>query len=339
MIITRTPFRVSLFGGGTDYPSYFQNSDRGGAVLGLALDKYCYVSVRKLPPFFSHRHRLVYSRIELVNSAKEISHPTVRAVLTELSSMIGADGLEIHHDGDLPARSGLGSSSSFVVGLLNALHALYASSVSSDDLRDTAIRVERDMAREVVGSQDQAFAAHGGFRKLCFYPDGTISSELVRPDPAWEAAFLDTLMLVFVGTTRFASQIAEAQVLRADANKHHLDEMRSMVDVVHRAILEGQSPLYVGALLHESWMIKRTLSSLVSNSYIDGLYSAARRAGAVGGKLLGAGGGGFLLLAVPAGSRETVRAAVRERMPVYVEVPVRIAWTGSEVVLSEPNGL
>lgn len=338
MIITRTPFRVSLFGGGTDYPSYFQNSEHGGAVLGFALDRYCYITVRRLPPFFAHRHRLAYSRIELVNSLDEVAHPTARAVLTEMRDLIGDDGLEIHHDGDLPARSGLGSSSSFVVGLVHAVRALYGSRSSPGWLRDEAIRIERDVAGEAVGSQDQSFASHGGLRRIDFRPDGSVQVRTVT-SPGWEDSLIAHLMLVFTGVTRVASLIAEAQVLRTAENRAHLDRMRGLVDTAQALASGSVEPGVLGELLHESWVLKRSLSGLVSTPYIDGLYDAARTAGATGGKILGAGGGGFLLLMVPPERREGVRAALRERTPVYVEVPVRVAREGSSVVLDEPNGL
>ena len=170
MIISRTPFRISLFGGGTDYPTWFR--EHGGSVIGTAIDKYCYISVRRLPPFFEHKSKIVYSKVELVKSVAEIEHPAVRGVLTDMKI---EDGLEIHHDADLPARSGLGSSSSFTVGLLNALHALDSRMISKRDLGREAIRIEQDVLKEDVGSQDQVWAAYGGFNRIDFHPDGSFS--------------------------------------------------------------------------------------------------------------------------------------------------------------------
>lgn len=331
MIISRTPFRVSFFGGGTDYPAWFR--EHGGAVLATTIDKYCYISVRELPPFFEHRHRLVYSVIENVREVSEFKHPAVRAVL----EWTGNDqGLEIHHDGDLPARSGLGSSSAFTVGFINAMRALQGRHISKEDLASQAIHVEQCLIRESVGSQDQISAAFGGFNHLAFRPDGTYQVSPMILDQARLEALQNHLMLVFTGLSRTAAEVAKSKI---ENMKQRTQELRTMQQMVDYAIDILSSPATslteFGRLLHESWQLKRRLSDRVSNDSIDGLYDAGRRAGAIGGKLLGAGGGGFMLLFVEPERRGQVKEAVRH----LIEVPFRFETSGSRIVLYQPNGL
>lgn len=337
MIVTRTPFRVSLFGGGTDYPSHYRR--HGGAVVGFAIDRYCYLTVRRLPPFFSHRHRLVYSKVELVRSLDEIEHPTARAVLTELRDLVGDDGLEIHHDGDLPARSGLGSSSSFVVGLLQAVLALYGSSVRTESLRRTAIRLERDVAGEVVGDQDQTFAALGGFNHIEFVEDGSIRLQRMSSLDFRVRQLMQSVLLIYTGTSRVASVVARAQEVKVEANYAALVRMRAIADEAWTALLNDQPVKVFGALLRESWELKRSLSNLVSTASIDMMHRAGLAAGAYGGKLLGAGGAGFIVFLAEPGDHDAIVAAVaaQSASPV-VRVPVGIAERGATVVLHEPNG-
>jgi D-glycero-alpha-D-manno-heptose-7-phosphate kinase len=331
VIISRTPFRVSFFGGGTDYPAWFR--EHGGAVLATTIDKYCYISVRELPPFFSHRYRLVYSVIENVREVDEIKHPAVRAVLQWLSTPAG---LEIHHDGDLPARSGLGSSSAFTVGLINAMKALTGHHISREELASQAIHVEQCLIREAVGSQDQISAAYGGFNHVAFRQDGTYQVTPMIVERGRLAALQDRLMLVFTGISRNAWEVAESQIANLAGRR---DELRAMQQMVSEAVAILASPTRpldeLGALLHEAWTLKSRLSDRVSTPDIDGLYETARRAGAVGGKLLGAGGGGFMLLFVEPEQRARVTDAVRG----LVEVPFRFETQGSRIVLYQPNGL
>lgn len=331
MIISRTPFRISFFGGGTDYPAWVRR--HGGAVLATTIDKYCYISVRYLPPFFEHKYRVVYSRIENVTHYDEIQHPAVRAVLRHLGC---EQGLEIHHDGDLPARSGLGSSSSFTVGLLSAIHALRGKYISKEELANQAIYVEQEVIRENVGSQDQISAAFGGLNRIEFRRDGSFD---VTPIilPAERLAELQAhLMLFFTGISRFASEVARSKIENMDRRETELQLMRDLVDQAISVLQSRTAPIEdFGRLLHESWGYKRRLSDKVSNSEIDGLYDAARNMGAIGGKLLGAGGGGFFLLFVhPERQNE-----IRERFSHLVHVPFRIENAGSRVVLYQPNGL
>lgn len=331
MIISRTPFRISLFGGGTDYPAWFR--DNGGAVVGLAIDKYCYISVRRLPPFFEHRSRIVYSQVELVREVAEIQHPAVRAILSDFGVN---EGLEIHHDADLPARSGLGSSSAFTVGLLNALYALESRMISKRDLAREAIRIEQNVLKEQVGSQDQLWAAYGGLHRFDFLRDGTFTASPIILSSERRNALAGSLMLVFTGFSRFATDFAKDQVRNIGKREKQLATLRQMVDSALPIIVDDKKPLReLGELLHESWLLKRELADSVSNAKIDEIYEAARAAGALGGKLLGAGGGGFMVLYAEEGARECVRA----RLKGLVHVSVGIDNDGSKIVLYQPDGL
>lgn len=331
MIITRTPFRISFFGGGTDYPLWYR--ENGGSVLSTTIDKYCYISCRYLPPFFAHKHRIVYSKIENVREIGEIEHPSVRAVL---SWMRWERGLEIHHDGDLPARSGLGSSSSFTVGLIHAINALRGKYVSKDELASSAIHVEQEVIHESVGSQDQISAAFGGFNRIHFRRDGGFDVDpLVLPKERIEE-LQACLMLCFTGFSRFAPEVAKSKLDNFANRRTELTRMGDMVEEAVRILRQpGTSLDDFGRLLDEAWRYKRSLSDKVSNPDIDRLYEAARQAGAGGGKILGAGGGGFLLLFV----HPDRQAKVREKLSALVHVPVQFESSGSRVVLYQPDGL
>jgi D-glycero-alpha-D-manno-heptose-7-phosphate kinase len=330
MIISRTPFRVSFFGGGTDYPAWYR--EHGGAVLGTAIDKYCYISLRALPPFFEHRHKIVYSRIETVRELAEIQHPAVRAVLGELAVEAG---LEIHHDADLPARSGLGSSSSFTVGLLNAIRAFHGRMSSAEQLAQEAIRIEQEVIGESVGSQDQVWAAFGGINLITFRADGGFSVTPVIMRRERLAALEANLMLFFTGFSRIAATVAERKIANLRQREAQLRRIRRMVDD-GLAILQDEACALdeLGRLLHEGWAMKRELAKEVSTGAIDAIYEAARAAGAVGGKLLGAGGGGFMLLFAP----PERQPAVRDRLEGLIEVRFRCGSPGSRIVLYEPDG-
>ena len=331
MIITRTPFRISFFGGGTDYPAWFRS--HGGAVLSTSIDKYCYITARFLPPFFEHRHRIVYSKIENVREIREIEHPAVRAVL---DWMRWERGLEIHHDGDLPARSGMGSSSSFTVGLIHALNALLGRYVSKDELANQAIHVEQEVIREAVGSQDQVSAAFGGFNRVKFRPDGAFEMALVILPLERTAELHRHLMLCFTGLSRYASEVAKSTIENLGAREAQLKRMGEMVEEAVRILATPSTPIAeFGKLLNEGWQHKRALSDKVSTSLVDELYETARSAGAIGGKLMGAGGGGFLLLFAP----PEMQAKVRARLAKLVHVPFEFEADGSRVVLYQPNGL
>jgi D-glycero-alpha-D-manno-heptose-7-phosphate kinase len=329
MIISRTPYRVSFFGGGTDYPAWYR--DHGGAVLATTIDKYCYISIRELPPFFDHRYRVVYSAVENVHEIDQIKHPAVRAVLEWLEV---TRGVEIHHDGDLPARSGVGSSSAFTVGLLSAVHALEGRYKAKETLANEAIHVEQCLLREAVGVQDQVAAAFGGFNHVTIRRDGTFEVNPVVIGRERVDALQDHLLLLFTGISRTAAEVAQTLVNNVG---QRVSELRTLQQMVDRAIeiLSSETDLVeFGHLLHESWTLKRQLSSRVTNPEIDDLYEAARRAGAIGGKLLGAGGGGFMLLFV----RPEDRTRVAEAVGRLIRVPFRFEASGARVVLYQPDG-
>jgi D-glycero-alpha-D-manno-heptose-7-phosphate kinase len=331
MIITRTPYRISFFGGGTDYPAWYLR--HGGEVLSTTIDKYCHISCRHLPPFFAHRHRVVYSAIETVQDVAEIRHPAVRAVLMHNRPQ---HGLEIHHDGDLPARSGLGSSSSFTVGLLNALAAHEGRYVSKEELARDALHVEQRLIGENVGSQDQVAAAFGGFNRIEFRRSGDFDVTPVVLNRKRLEHFQSHLMLCFTGLSRIASEVARSTIDNLERRAKELDTMRGMVEDALRILRDADRPLAdFGLLMHESWRLKRELSERVSTPEVDRFYEDALEAGALGGKLLGAGGGGFMLLFVPPERQPAVRAALGG----LVHVPFGFDEGGSRVVLYQPNGL
>ena len=326
MIICRTPFRISFFGGGTDYPTWY--SQYGGSVLATTVDKYCYLSCRYLPPFFEHRTRIVYSRIENCKALEDIQHPVVRETLRYLNI---SRGVEVHYDGDLPARSGMGTSSSFTVGLLHALHALKGQMPSNRQLALESMHLEQEVLHETVGSQDQTLAAYGGFNHIIFHQDGEIS---VRPLtlPAERINELnDHLMLVYTGIQRTASHIAESYVQDIASKEQQLRSMMEMVEAGVSALSNGQDITCIGELLHQAWQAKRSVSPAISNSHVDEIYLEARRAGAIGGKLLGAGGGGFMLLFVP----PSYQSRVMERLKTLIHVPFRFETSGSQIVFFE----
>jgi D-glycero-alpha-D-manno-heptose-7-phosphate kinase len=330
MIITKTPYRISFFGGGTDHKEWYR--ENGGKVLATTFDKYCYISIRHLPQFFDHKYRIVYSQIESVNNINEIEHPAVREVLRYFDS---AQGLEIHHDGDLPARSGLGSSSSFTVGLINAMNALKGIYRSPHELASTAIHIEQNLINECVGSQDQISAAYGGFNEIEFYKDDTFSVEPSVFDRNRLDSLNNHLMLFFTGVSRFSSEVAKSQVSNIKNCFSQMNELHDMVREGSLILGNINTPIdEFGKLLHKAWITKKSLSSKVSNIKVDELYDTAIKAGATGGKLLGAGGGGFILFFVKPENQNKVRTALFN----LTFVPFKFEKTGSKVVLCQPNG-
>lgn len=326
MIVTRTPFRISFLGGGTDFPAWYRDHD--GAVLATAIDKFCYISCRYLPPFFNHHSRIVYNRIEDVAENAAIAHPAVRACLRTLGI---TEGMEIHHDADLPARTGLGTSSSFVVGLLHALHALRWEPREPADLARAAIAIEQRELGECVGAQDQITAAYGGFHLIRFHGDGHFHLEPLALEADRLRALQAHLHLYFTGFARTSSEIARHQVASIPAHTAELTAMHAMVDEGAR-ILRGTGPLEAfGALLHAAWELKQRLSARVSTAATGAIYARARAAGALGGKLLGAGGGGFFLFFVPPEHSVTFQ----QRMAPLMRVPFGFPAHGSELVLCD----
>lgn len=323
MIISRTPFRLSFFGGGTDYPAWFRN--HGGAVLATTIDKYCYLTCRYLPPFFEHRIRLVYSKIENCQTVDEIAHPAVREILRHLQI---DRGVEIHHDGDLPARSGMGSSSAFVVGLLHALYALKGHMVSKRQLATESIHIEQERLKETVGSQDQISAAYGGFSNITFLPNGEFSITPITLPVERLQELNSHLMLFYTGIKRTASDIAGSYVTGIESRKRQLRIMKDLVEEGVSILNSHRDIAEFGELLHEAWEAKRSLSAKVSNSQVDEIYAQAMAAGAIGGKLTGAGGGGFVLLFAP----PTRHAAIRDKLNKLIYVPFKFEGSGSQII-------
>jgi D-glycero-alpha-D-manno-heptose-7-phosphate kinase len=328
LIISRTPHRISFFGGGTDYPEYYLQ--HGGKTLGVAINKYSYLNIRKLPPFFDYKHRIVYSKQENVSTLDAILHPSVRETLKYLNVDYG---LSIHHDGDIPARSGMGSSSAFTVGLLNSMYALNGTMSSKYDLMKKAIHIEQNLIRENVGSQDQAFAAYGGLNTIDFLRNGEISVNPIIMNKKRLLAFEDNLMLFFSGLSRTASEIVAEQIEKTSINIPNLDKMKALVDEAF-LILNSQRDLReFGELLNYTWELKKSLSTKITNDEIDEMYKKAMQAGAVGGKLLGAGGGGFMVFYVEKENQESVKKALHG----YLHIPFEFDFEGSKIVVYEPN--
>lgn len=326
MIISRTPFRISFFGGGTDYPAWYMQ--HGGAVLSATIDKYCYLTCRYLPPFFEHRIRLVYSKIENCQTVDEIKHPSAREILRFLEI---ERGVEIHHDGDLPARSGMGSSSSFTVGLLNALYALQGRMPGKHQLASEALHIEQTRLRETVGSQDQVATAYGGFNHISFLQNGEFSVRPMTLPPARIKDLNDHLMLFYTGIKRTASDVAESYVPSLDEKRRQLRIMKDLVDEAIAILTSGQSLNAFGDLLNEGWQVKRSLGARITNSLVEDMYGAARANGALGGKLLGAGGGGFLLLFVEPEKQQQVKEALHQ----LIHVPFQFEYGGSQIIFCD----
>ncbi|MBY0282013.1 MAG: kinase [Alphaproteobacteria bacterium] len=328
MIISRTPFRVSFFGGGTDYAPWYQ--EHGGEILAATINKYCYINCRYLPHFFEHKNRIVWSKVEMVKEIDEIEHPSVRETLRFLNIQ---EGVEIHHDGDLPARSGLGSSSAFTVSLLNALYALKGTMVSKMELAKQAIHVEQNLMKECVGVQDQIQTAFGGLNHIKIHPN---HSFVVNPLIISAKKMQDlegSLMLFFTGVSRTASDIAKSQV-QSIANKQN--ELRLMQDLVAEGIkilTQSDDLNDFGCLLHQGWLLKRSLTNKISTDSINDVYEKAMKAGALGGKVLGAGGGGFMLFFVPKDYQNAVKLALQD----LVYVPVEFDHEGSKIIFYNPS--
>ena len=329
MIITRTPLRISFFGGGTDYPIWFR--ENGGAVLSTAIDKSCYITCRRLPPFFEYHSRVSYSKIENVNDNGTFQHPSVRACL----KFMGVDeGVEIHHVADLPARTGLGTSSAFTVGLLLGLYALRDQMRNKHALAADAIHVEQNVIGEAVGSQDQVSAAYGGFNRINFNTDGSFQVNQVMASPERLAALQEHFALYFTGFARTASEIAKEQIKMTPHKSRELETMFQMVREAENIVTnQNRSLNEFGHLLHECWKVKRTLTGSITNSNLDEIYETGRSAGALGGKLLGAGGGGFMLFFVPPERRNELRM----RLKNLLCVPFGFSNRGSHVIVYEPE--
>ena len=354
MVITRTPFRMSFFGGGTDMPEFFR--ENGGAVISTTFDKYCYVTVRHLPPFFSYRTELSYSKIERVTEAEELEHPAVRNAM----KLLRMRDLRITYEADLPARSGLGTSSSFAVGMLSAFHGLKGHAETKERLADEAIYLEREMCREAGGWQDQIAASFGGFNKIVFGKEAedikksrkqsafekgqTEEKETIDYDYAViplsvseerKRALNANLMMFFTGFTRFSSDIQKENA-RADGREKtlQLKKMLSLVPAAEKILTDDSTDLDdFGRLLNETWRLKRQTGGAVTTGGIDALYEKGLAAGALGGKLLGAGGGGFMVFYVPKEKHHDVMKAMNELM----YVPFEFESEGTKTLYSVPE--
>lgn len=329
MVITRTPLRISFFGGGTDYPVWYR--ENGGSVLATTIDKCCYITSRWLPPFFDYHSRVSYSKVENVSCNSEIWHPSVKGCLQFLGI---EDGVEIHHIADLPARTGLGTSSAFTVGLLLGLYALRNQMRDKHALATDAIHVEQDLLKEAVGAQDQVSAAYGGFNRINFNPDGSIDVRRILASSSRLADLEQHLALFFTGFSRTASEVATEQVKMTPSKTRELRAMQQLVDEAESIVVNGNRSLDdFGRLLHEGWNLKRSLTNKITTPAIDEIYEAGRSAGALGGKLLGAGGGGFMLFFVPPDRREELR----QKLKKLLCVPFSFSQKGSQVVVYEPE--
>lgn len=328
MIISRTPFRISFFGGGTDFPEFYEQY--AGAVLLTTIDKSCYISLHRLSPFFKYRFRASYSRTELVQNPSEFTHPLIRETLL---FMRPNENLEIAHVSDLPGRTGLGTSSAFTVGLLHALHARAGQRVTPEDLAREAILIERERVGDAGGHQDQYAAAYGGFLRIDFSARRRVTVKRLPLSGQRLMELEKSLLLFYMGVEQSAEHILSEQRSRIGQNIAALQQMRDMVNVAED-ILTGNTPLDAfGKLLHESWMLKRSLASGITNSSVDQAYEAARSAGALGGKLLGAGGRGFLLLFAGPERHD----AIAQALSALQRVTFRFAQDGSRIIFQEPE--
>ena len=327
MIITKTPFRMSFFGGGTDMESFFR--ENGGAVLSTTFDKYCYVNVRHLPRFFDYSTELSYSKTERVTSVDDIQHPLIRNAM----QMLDMYEIRLTYEADLPARSGLGTSSSFAVGMLNAFYALKGKYADKKRLADEAIHLERVLCAESGGWQDQIAASYGGFNRINFNADGyEVLPVIISPER--KKQLNDNLMMFFTGFTRFSSEVQKANKLDDESKKAQLCEMYQLVDEAENVLTNKEISLdEFGRLLDHTWKLKRQTGSAVSTNSIDELYAKGIKSGALGGKLLGAGGGGFLVFYVQPEYKE----AVMQAMSDLLYIPFEFENGGTRVIHYSPE--
>lgn len=325
MIITRTPTRISFLGGGSDYENWF--SKHGGCVLSTTINKYCYVSCRWLPPYFEHKHRIVWSQLENINNIDEIHNHNVRECLRFLNVK---DGIVINHDSDIPARSGMGSSSAFTVGLLNALYHLKGTERSCDDLAKEAIYVEQEMIKgNVVGNQDQIACAYGGLNKIEFFKHGGFKCQPLDITPQRKQELESHLMLVYTGLPRTASNIASTYQF----NETYVKMLMKQVTFGEEILTTDTDIKEFGLLLNDAWKVKQKLSDAITTPYISFLYDSAIKAGAIGGKCCGAGGGGFLLLFCEPSIQSDVKTVLKGNL----FVPFKFEDPGTTVILNNGN--
>jgi D-glycero-alpha-D-manno-heptose-7-phosphate kinase len=324
MIISRTPFRISFFGGGTDYPVWYEKN--GGMTLSATINKYAYITVRELPPFFNYKHRIQYHLKEEVNSLEEIKHPVVR----EATKLLGIKkGIEMVHNADLPARSGLGSSSTFTVGLLNALYAMKNQMVTKRELALNAINLEQNIIGEAVGSQDQTIAAFGGFNLIEFNKTQTFQVQEMPVSESRLKSLQENLILCFTGFARTAEDIAKSQIESTPFKEKEFIKMNEITNKAKEIILDKKISIdEFGKLLNEQWFLKKSLTEYISNEAIDKIYNTALNSGAIGGKLLGAGGGGFFLFYAKKKNHQKIKESLKDKLIV----PFRFEKTGSQII-------
>ena len=329
MIISRTPFRISLFGGGTDYPVWYEKN--GGMTISSTINKYAYITVRELPPFFDYKYRIQYHQKEEVNSLEEIKHPVVREAVKLLDIK---KGIEMVHNADLPARSGLGSSSTFTVGLLHALYAMKNEMVTKKELALNAINLEQNIIGEAVGSQDQTIAAFGGFNLIEFDKPKTFQVQEMLISEERRQSLEENLILCFTGFARTAEKIAKSQI---ESTPFKEKELQTILDITNKArgiITNNKISMdELGKLLNEQWFLKKSLTKYISNQAIDDIYNTAINAGAIGGKLLGAGGGGFMLFYAKKENHEKIRKSLKKKLIV----PFKFEKTGSQIIYFSHN--
>ena len=327
MIITKTPFRMSFFGGGTDIESFFK--ENGGAVISSTFNKYCFVTVRHLPRFFHYSTHLTYSKTEYVNSYDEIQHPAIRNAM----KMLDMHEIRLTYESDLPARSGLGTSSSFAVGMLNAFYALKGKYADKRKLADEAIYLERTLCNEAGGWQDQIAAAFGGLNRINFSSEGySVLPVIIKPER--KKQLNDNLMMFFTGFTRFSSAVQQANHLDSVSKVAQLKEMLSLVDEAEKILVDKNTDLDdFGKVLDYAWKLKKKTGKAVSTKNIDDLYARGINAGAIGGKLLGAGGGGFLLFYVPQEKQKAVKTAMQD----LLYIPFEFENAGTQVIHYTPE--
>ena len=326
MIISKTPYRISFFGGGTDYPSWYKK--RGGFVISASIDKYIYISCRTLPPFFNHKYRIVWSHIETVKQLNQIKHKPVREMIKKYKIK---DGLEIHYDGDLPARSGMGSSSVFVVGLMNLFYNFKKKKISRKNLAKNSIHFEQKILKEVVGSQDQIAAAYGGFNKIIFRKNGNFRVHTISIKSKTIKKLNKSLLLVYTGYKRTAHHIAKNYVDKLQTSKkEYILKISNYATMAEKALKKGQLDKF-GKLLNDAWIEKKKLSMSITNPAIDKIYNMAIRNGALGGKLLGAGGGGFFIFYVPYLKQKKFIKKFRK----FITIPFKFTTEGSKILFNK----
>lgn len=324
MIITRTPYRISLFGGGTDHPNWYR--ENGGAVISFAIDKYSYINVRELPPFFEHKMRVSYSKVEVVQFVAEIQHPAVREGFKTFAPGLN---LELHHHGDLPARSGVGSSSAFAVGLIHALYALKGKEISPTKLAELAIDFEQVVLTENVGSQDQVACSLGGMNFIEFGIGNGWSAEAINLSSDYLRSIEDRIVLLYSGIDRLSSDVSKTLLEDLDSKSSLMRETQDLAIACRDIFLKEGSLSQIGPMLNESWELKKAMNRSAVTPLLEDLFGLAKNAGAEGGKILGAGGGGFCLFWVDPFHRESFI----QKMKPAVAVPVRISFEGSTRIL------